>query len=58
MSKRLDGSNTGNKYIGVRYDNELVAALKEFSNGKSLGETVKSIVIAFLKEKGFLRQDY
>ena len=58
MSKRLDGSYTGKKYIGARYDDELIAALKTFGNDSSLGELIKNIVISFLKEKGFLRQDY
>ena len=58
MSKRLDGSYTGKKYIGARYDDELIAALKSFGNDSSLGELIKNIVIDFLKEKGFLRQDY
>lgn len=58
MSKRLDGSHTGKKYIGARYDDDLIAALKSFGNDSSLGELIKNIVIAFLKEKGFLRQDY
>jgi hypothetical protein len=58
MSKRLDGSHTGKKYIGARYDDELIAALELYSSEKSLGELIKNIVIAFLKEKGFLRQDY
>ena len=58
MSKRLDGSHTGKKYIGSRYDDELITALKSFGNDSSLGESIKNIVIAFLKEKGYLRQDY
>ena len=58
MSKRLDGSHTGKKYIGARYDDELIAALKLYGRDGSLGDLIKNIVILFLKEKGFLRQDY
>lgn len=54
MSKRKDGSHTGNSLIAFRLSPEIVNALMRF-NGESISEKAKLLLIETLKEKGFLK---
>jgi hypothetical protein len=57
MSKRKDGTHTGNVLIAFRLNQEVLNALKEIS-GDSVSEKAKKLLIESLKEKGLLKNDF
>jgi transcriptional regulator CtsR len=56
MSKRKDGTHTGNTLIAFRLNQEVIDALKHL-NGESISEKAKALIIETLKEKGLLKTD-
>ena len=56
MSKRKDGTHTGNTLIAFRLNQEVIYALKHL-NGESISEKAKALIIETLKEKGLLKTD-
>ena len=54
MSKRKDGTHTGNTLIAFRLNQEVIEALKHLK-GESISEKAKLLLIETLKEKGFLK---
>ena len=56
MSRRKDGTHTGNTFIAFRLNQEVIAALKHL-NGESISEKAKALIIEALKEKGLLKTD-
>lgn len=57
MSKRKNGTHTGNALIAFRLNQDVLDALNKI-NGNSVSEKVKILLIEALKEKCLLRTDF